>query len=56
MVDRNLGFGVTGGVLGAANYVNSVGVSIPHNQEDWISFAISALWAVLGLLVGRSKG
>ena len=36
--------------LGGMNYMGSVGFALPHNQETWISFGISLLMALLGIL------
>lgn len=44
-----------GAGLGAAAYIGDVGVQIPNNQEEWISFAISAAIAIFGLLVKRGS-
>jgi len=52
-MDRKLGMGLSSFGLGAANYINTAGPSMPSNGEEWISFAISALWAVLGVFMGR---
>jgi hypothetical protein len=50
---RRIGLGVSGLGLGGVNYANSVGANLPNSSEDWISFSVSAIWAVLGVLMGR---
>lgn len=41
---------VTGGLLGATVYADQVGFALPATRNEWFSFAISVLLAVLGLL------
>lgn len=41
--------------LAGASYLGDVGLQIPHNQNQWISFGISAAIAIFGLLVKRGS-
>jgi hypothetical protein len=41
---------LAGAGLGTAYYVNNVGLQFPSNQGEWVSFAVSLLLYVLGLL------
>lgn len=41
--------------LGAATYLGDVGFQVPHNQNEWISFGVSAAIAIFGLLVKRGS-
>jgi hypothetical protein len=44
-----------GAGLAGASYLTDVGFQIPHNQNEWISFGVSAAIAIFGLLVKRGS-
>lgn len=44
-----------GAGLGTAAYLGDVGFQVPNNQNEWISFGISAAIAIFGLLVKRGS-
>ena len=41
---------VAGSGLAAAYYLASNGLAIPQNHQQWMTFLVSALLAILGLL------
>lgn len=42
---------IAGNALSAASYFGNVGFKLPSNEGEWVQFAISALIAVLSLLM-----
>lgn len=41
---------LVGAGVGSLFYADNIGFRVPANETEWISFAISVLLAVLGLL------